>query len=196
MTLIVVNDTVLNELLQRSTLNFSRFQTQRPGSSPHICQELLKFLLAVDGPQLQVAGGVAGVTNALVQRPVLVQHQPQTDGQMRSRVNTTRIHKSTVNHLAFFKDTRIQKRSLCSRWRASSLHPHFCGCDGTRGAEEWRCPSHTSYQKTQLTLRFVTRDWIKRHWKVGGKLLLRDFIVNPLISQANNSPPVNQSIRC
>lgn len=51
--------------------------------------------MSVDGPEFEAAGGVAGVTDALIQRPVLIQHQPQTDTQGQGS-NTLITH--TVLH--------------------------------------------------------------------------------------------------
>lgn len=46
-------------------------------SLPHVGQELLQLLLAVQRPQLEVTRRVTGVTDALIQRPVLVEGQTQ-----------------------------------------------------------------------------------------------------------------------
>lgn len=50
-----------------------------PSSSPHVRQELLQLLLPVDGPKLEAARGVAGVADALVQGPVLVEGQTEAE---------------------------------------------------------------------------------------------------------------------
>lgn len=50
-----------------------------PSSSPHVRQELLKFLLSVYGPELEAARRVAGVGDALVQGPVLVEGQTEAE---------------------------------------------------------------------------------------------------------------------
>ena len=42
------------------------------------------------------------------------------------------------------KDTRIQRRSSCSRWRGSCPRLRFCGCGGKRGAAWSRCLWRTS----------------------------------------------------
>lgn len=41
--------------------------------SPHVCQELLELLLPVHRPELEPGRGVARVTQAVVQGPVLIE---------------------------------------------------------------------------------------------------------------------------
>lgn len=83
----------------------------RPVHSPHVSQELLQFLLSVDGPEFKAAGGVAGVTDALVQRPVLIQHQPQTD--TRGQGSNTLITHTVLPH-ACLNDIPLK---ICERWQ-------------------------------------------------------------------------------
>ncbi len=45
--------------------------------SPHFCEELVEFLLALEGPHLELAGHADRVTDRVEQRPVSIQRQRQ-----------------------------------------------------------------------------------------------------------------------
>ena len=52
-------------------------QSQLDSYSPHFCQELVQSLLPLQRPDLELAGGVDGVAEAIEQRPMAVQQQLQ-----------------------------------------------------------------------------------------------------------------------
>lgn len=66
-------------------------------SSPHVCQELLKHLLPVYGPKPKAAWRVAGVGNALVQGPVLVEAQTEAE-YTKSRKKPTMLQFKQNHH--------------------------------------------------------------------------------------------------
>lgn len=83
-----------------------------PSGSPHVRQELLKFLLPVYGPELKAAWRVAGVGDALVQGPVLVEGQTEAeDGGVRGnyrvavQIKTSRRDRSHERILVFKWDS-------------------------------------------------------------------------------------------
>jgi len=49
--------------------------------SPHVGQKLLQLLMAIQRPQLEVAGGVRGVADAFKQGPVLIEGETQAGGE-------------------------------------------------------------------------------------------------------------------
>lgn len=78
--------------------NFTLFSffLPSPSSSPHVRQELLQLLLPVDGPKLEAARGVAGVADALVQGPVLVEGQTEAENRQSGENGRVALQTKTM----------------------------------------------------------------------------------------------------
>ena len=60
-----------------------------PGShSPHVCKELLEPLLSMHRPQLEPGCGIAGVAQAVMEGPVLVEHQAEAGPAVKEHAST------------------------------------------------------------------------------------------------------------
>lgn len=114
-------------------------------SSPHVCQELLKHLLPVYGPKLKAAWRVAGVGDALVQGPVLIESQTEAeDTESSENYRVDAQTRGILTRLKTWKDTRIRMRFSCSRLTASCHRLRSDDCVEKHAVALWQCLLHTS----------------------------------------------------
>lgn len=65
----------------------SRVGGYRQGSHlPHVCKELLESLLPMHRPELEPGCSVAGVVQALMEGPVLVQYQAEAGSKVKEHM--------------------------------------------------------------------------------------------------------------
>lgn len=59
---------------------------RRGSHSPHVCKELLKSLLPMHRPELEPGCSVAGVVQAFMEGPVLVQYQAEAGSKVKEHM--------------------------------------------------------------------------------------------------------------
>lgn len=70
-------------------MGVARAGTAGPGShSPHVCEELLEPFLSVHRPQLEPGCGIAGVAQAVMEGPVLVERQAEAGPAVKEHAST------------------------------------------------------------------------------------------------------------